>query len=249
MTSSAPAADATRPEDVPLVVCPDGTILRNPTEAGAYEARRVTFEQFPWDIATLKRIFIAGPEDVRAFRRLEAELGRIHLRIALQVAEAKPMLRLAGLDVSVARIFPDEPTYESHAERLFAERGVEATSIAAIAAHTDAEPKAVDAMLRGFTDVVCATVAKGDPVVLSGFAKFAKIQTKARMGRNPNEPNTNVEIPSRRVVRFMLDRAGAAGVGLDPGQVLLDVGGVHAQHQAVGREPVDGDVVAHGCRV
>ncbi len=33
----------------------------------AYEARRVTFEQFPWDIATLKRIFIAGPEEIRAF--------------------------------------------------------------------------------------------------------------------------------------------------------------------------------------
>ena len=57
--------------------------------------------------------------------------------------------------------------------------------ITAIAAHTDAEPKTVDAVLRGFTDVVSTTVAKGDPVVLSGFAKFAKIQTKARMGRNP----------------------------------------------------------------
>jgi DNA-binding protein HU-beta len=57
--------------------------------------------------------------------------------------------------------------------------------VTAIAAQTDAEPKAVDAVLRGFTDVVCATVAKGDPVVLTGFAKFAKIQTKARMGRNP----------------------------------------------------------------
>jgi DNA-binding protein HU-beta len=57
--------------------------------------------------------------------------------------------------------------------------------IAAIAAHSDAEPKTVDAMLRGFTDVVSATVAKGDPVVITGFAKFAKIQTKARMGRNP----------------------------------------------------------------
>ena len=32
---------------------------------------------------------------------------------------------------------------------------------------------------------MCATVAKGDPVVITGFAKFAKIQTKARMGRNP----------------------------------------------------------------
>jgi DNA-binding protein HU-beta len=57
--------------------------------------------------------------------------------------------------------------------------------ITAIAAHSDAEPNTVDAVLRGFTDVVCATVAKGDPVVLTGFAKFAKIQTKARMGRNP----------------------------------------------------------------
>jgi DNA-binding protein HU-beta len=57
--------------------------------------------------------------------------------------------------------------------------------IAAIAAHTDAEPKTVDAVVRGFTDVVSATVAKGDPVVMTGFAKFAKIQTKARMGRNP----------------------------------------------------------------
>lgn len=33
----------------------------------AYEARRVTFEQFPWDIATLKRIFIAGPDEIREF--------------------------------------------------------------------------------------------------------------------------------------------------------------------------------------
>ena len=33
----------------------------------SYEARRVNFEQFPWDIATLKRIFIAGPEEIREF--------------------------------------------------------------------------------------------------------------------------------------------------------------------------------------
>ena len=57
--------------------------------------------------------------------------------------------------------------------------------VTAIAAHSGTDPKTVDGVLRGFTDVVTATVAKGDPVVLSGFAKFAKIQTKARMGRNP----------------------------------------------------------------
>ena len=57
--------------------------------------------------------------------------------------------------------------------------------VTAVAAHTGTEPKVVDGVLRGFTDVVTATVSKGDPVVLTGFAKFAKIQTKARMGRNP----------------------------------------------------------------
>ena len=57
--------------------------------------------------------------------------------------------------------------------------------VTAVAAHSGNDAKVVDAVLRGFTDVVTATVAKGDPVVLTGFAKFAKIQTKARMGRNP----------------------------------------------------------------
>jgi spermidine synthase len=33
----------------------------------AYEARRQTFEQFPWDLATLKRIYIAGPVEMKAF--------------------------------------------------------------------------------------------------------------------------------------------------------------------------------------
>ena len=57
--------------------------------------------------------------------------------------------------------------------------------VTAVAAHTGTEAKVVDAVIRGFTDVVSASVSKGDPVVMTGFAKFAKIQTKARMGRNP----------------------------------------------------------------
>jgi DNA-binding protein HU-beta len=57
--------------------------------------------------------------------------------------------------------------------------------VTAVAAHSGTDPKVVDGVLRGFTDVVLATVTKGDPVVITGFAKFAKIQTKARMGRNP----------------------------------------------------------------
>ena len=33
----------------------------------AYEARRTGFEQFPWDVATLRRIFLAGPDEMREF--------------------------------------------------------------------------------------------------------------------------------------------------------------------------------------
>jgi DNA-binding protein HU-beta len=57
--------------------------------------------------------------------------------------------------------------------------------VQAIAAQTEMDAKQVDATLRGFTDVVTAVVAKGEPVNISGFAKFAKVERAARMGRNP----------------------------------------------------------------
>src|SRR3954463_13841255 len=55
----------------------------------------------------------------------------------------------------------------------------------AVAAHTGHNSKDVDAILAGFTDVVTAGAAKGEPFVLSGFAKFVRRDSPARMGRNP----------------------------------------------------------------
>ncbi|HEX7167787.1 MAG TPA: HU family DNA-binding protein [Acidimicrobiales bacterium] len=55
----------------------------------------------------------------------------------------------------------------------------------AIAAHTGLEPRQVDATMKGFTEVVTAVVSKGEPVAISGFAKFSKVERPARMGRNP----------------------------------------------------------------
>ena len=55
----------------------------------------------------------------------------------------------------------------------------------AVAAHTGVDKKQVDAVLQGFTDVVSSVVSKGEPVAISGFCKFAKIERGARMGRNP----------------------------------------------------------------
>ena len=73
--------------------------------------------------------------------------------------------------------------------------------VKAVADHTGQEVKAVDATLRGFETAVAASIGKGEPVVLSGFAKFARVDRKARMGRNPatGEP---VKIKASRKARI-----------------------------------------------
>jgi DNA-binding protein HU-beta len=55
----------------------------------------------------------------------------------------------------------------------------------AVASHIDADAKDVDRVLSGFTEVVTQTVARGEQVAISGFAKFARVERAARMGRNP----------------------------------------------------------------
>ena len=55
----------------------------------------------------------------------------------------------------------------------------------AVAAHTGVDKRQVDTVLQGFTDVVSAVVSKGEPVAISGFCKFSKVERPARMGRNP----------------------------------------------------------------
>jgi DNA-binding protein HU-beta len=57
--------------------------------------------------------------------------------------------------------------------------------VKAVAAHTGQDPKTVDAAIRGLTEVITAVNSKGEPVAISGFAKFARVDRPARMGRNP----------------------------------------------------------------
>ena len=57
--------------------------------------------------------------------------------------------------------------------------------VAALAERTGSEKKVSDAFLVAFTDVVTETVASGEPVAISGFCKFARVERAARMGRNP----------------------------------------------------------------
>jgi DNA-binding protein HU-beta len=55
----------------------------------------------------------------------------------------------------------------------------------AVAVQADVELKTVINVIESFTDVVTAVVSKGEPVAITGFAKFVKVDRPARMGRNP----------------------------------------------------------------
>ena len=62
--------------------------------------------------------------------------------------------------------------------------------IAAVAAHTGSTSKEVATVLSGLEDVITATVAKGEKVVITGFLTFDRAQRAARTGRNPQTGET-----------------------------------------------------------
>jgi DNA-binding protein HU-beta len=78
--------------------------------------------------------------------------------------------------------------------------------VQAVAAQTGVDTKQVDQVLRGFTDVVTAVVSKGEPVGITGFAKFSKVERAARTGRNP-QTGEAIKIPAKRVLKFRIAKA------------------------------------------
>lgn len=72
--------------------------------------------------------------------------------------------------------------------------------VTALAAQTGRETRDVDAVLRGFTELVTSTVSKGEPVAITGFVKFAKVERPARMGRNPSTGEA-IQIKASKKVR------------------------------------------------
>ena len=51
-------------------------------------------------------------------------------------------------------------------------------------------------------DYIAETLAKGGKVELRNFGVFDVKIRKARVGRNPNKPATDVPIPARAMVKF-----------------------------------------------
>jgi len=61
--------------------------------------------------------------------------------------------------------------------------------------------KQADEYLTSLVDIITATVATGDPVAISGFAKFRRIDRPARLARNPATGET-VKVKAKRVARI-----------------------------------------------
>ena len=71
----------------------------------------------------------------------------------------------------------------------------------ALAERTDTDRRTADATLTAFVELITETVATGEPVAISGFAKFARVDRAARMGRNP-QTGEAIKIKASRRVRI-----------------------------------------------
>jgi DNA-binding protein HU-beta len=66
--------------------------------------------------------------------------------------------------------------------------------------------KEAQALLDGLVSTIVASVKKGDPVKIPDLGTFKKVQSKARMGRNP-QTGEPVKIPARKKVRFTVAKS------------------------------------------
>jgi DNA-binding protein HU-beta len=61
--------------------------------------------------------------------------------------------------------------------------------------------KQAQAIMDGLVETIVTSVKKGQVVKLPGLGMFKKVESKARMGRNP-QTGEAVKIPARKKVRF-----------------------------------------------
>jgi DNA-binding protein HU-beta len=108
----------------------------------------------------------------------------------------------------------------------------------AVAVQSDVDLATATKVLDGFTDVVTSVVSKGEPVLMTGFAKFTKVERAARMGRNP-ATGEQIRIKASKRVR------------ISPAKTLKDVvlsGGSGGPKLARGVWPVDAEAVKRAGR-
>ena len=67
-------------------------------------------------------------------------------------------------------------------------------------------------VIRKTMEYISEALAKGDKVELRNFGVFEVKVRKARVGRNPNAPETDVPIPARATVKFKAGKEMRADV-------------------------------------
>ncbi len=72
---------------------------------------------------------------------------------------------------------------------------------AAVAERLDKDRREVEAVLNETIGTITDTVAGGEPVVLTGFTKFVRVQRGARTARNP-QTGAAVKVPAKKAVRI-----------------------------------------------
>jgi nucleoid DNA-binding protein len=81
-----------------------------------------------------------------------------------------------------------------------------------ISAETGLIQTQVQDVMQKTLDLISESLAKGDKVELRNFGIFEVKIRKARIGRNPNAPETDVPIPARAMVKFKAGKVMAAEV-------------------------------------
>lgn len=72
--------------------------------------------------------------------------------------------------------------------------------VAALAEEQEVSKQEAATWLEAFETIVTQAVTDGDPVMISGFVKFAKVDRAARNGRNPATGEA-IKIPAKSSVK------------------------------------------------
>ena len=74
--------------------------------------------------------------------------------------------------------------------------------VARVSNETGLSQQQVYGVIQKTLDAVTSDLAQGHTVVMRKFGTFEVRQTKAKVGRNPQNPGVEVPIPPRAVVKF-----------------------------------------------
>lgn len=72
--------------------------------------------------------------------------------------------------------------------------------------HTRFTQKEVFDVIQKATELITEAMGRGDQVVLRRFGMFSVKTAKAKVGRNPKKPQTDIVIPTRNVVKFKMGK-------------------------------------------